>query len=92
MRAKSINFTDKSAAAFKKELETALLSFDIDKFRHFYNKWTLLGIYDEPLPKSDLLLMVSMCKMICNIQSAPKADKERAKKWLEDRGYNTSMV
>ena len=92
MKTKPVNFTEKSAAIFKKELKIALLSFDTKKFRYFYKKWTLLGIYDEPLPKSDVVLKVSMCKMLYNMQTASKADREKARKWLEERGYNTEMI
>lgn len=92
MRTRSVNFTEKSAAIFRKELKIALVSMDTAKFRYFYKKWTLLGIYEEPLPVSDEVLKISMCKMLYNLQSASTKQKEKAQKWLEERGINTEMI
>lgn len=79
---------EKSAAAFNKELRKAILSQDVKTFRHFHNKWTLLGIFTKPLVKSDAVLEVGLRKMVANMQTAPTKDINRAKKWLSERGYS----
>jgi hypothetical protein len=89
--AKSDKLTAETVKQFNKERDKAVLSFNIKKFRHFYAKWTLLGVYDEPLPKSDIVLMVSLCKMAYHSKAATIRDKIKAKRWLEDRGYSTSL-
>lgn len=68
------------------ERDKALLAFDVDTFKEFYEKWRKLGVYSEPLP-SDKVIEISIRKCVCEIIGAPKDKKEQAKKWLEERGY-----
>lgn len=49
---------------FNKERDEAVKSYDVQKFREFYLKWTFKGAYTLPLPTNDKVIEVAMRKMV----------------------------
>lgn len=63
---------------------------DVEKFKAFYDKWKAKGVYNINLP-SDLVIEITLYKMLYNIESATDEEKAKAKEWLESKGYSTEM-
>ncbi len=85
------SFTDKEIKQWIKERDKASLSYDVKKFRQFYVKWQMAGIYQKTLSVDDNVVEIMMRKMVYHIDSATPEQKAEAKKWLEDHGCNTSL-
>lgn len=73
-----------------KERDEVVKTYDINKFKDFYYKWTVMGLYDSPLP-SDRVIEISMRKMVYNMLSATEDEKAEAKKWLIEHGCTTKI-
>lgn len=74
-----------------KERDEAAKSYDVEKFKKFYNKYKALGIYNKTLP-SDEVIEISMRKMVCNMSKATKEEVREATEWLTSRGYTTAIL
>lgn len=84
--------TDYDSKIFKqwrKERNKAAKSYDIDKFRAFYEKWANKGFYQIPLPSNDRVIEITMRKIVYNIQSSTLQEKRDAKAWLLAHGCDT---
>ena len=77
--------------AWMKERDEAVISYDVDRFRKFYEKWRKIGMYSVPLPKNDLVVKITMRKMVYHITAFSKEQREEAAKWLKDRGMSTDL-
>ena len=77
--------------AWMKERDETVISYDVDRFRKFYDKWRKIGVYGAPLPKNDLLIKITMRKMVYHITSFTKEQRDEAAKWLKDRGMSTEL-
>lgn len=86
-RNKKGGYVDSITKKWRKELDAAVLSFNVEKFRRFYKKWKALGIYQDTLP-ADPILEISLRKMALNLRSASPLQKLYARKWLKERGYS----
>ena len=75
---------------FEKERDEAALSFDLDTFKKFYEKWTERGMYCLQLP-GDHVLEITMRKMVLLMKNPPEDKIQEAKKWLIDHGYRTDV-
>lgn len=73
-----------------KERDEAIRALDVEKFKAFYDKWKAKGVYNINLP-SDLVIEITLYKMLYNIKSATDEEKAKAKEWLESKGYSTEM-
>lgn len=80
----------KMFALWINERNVAIKSQDVEKFKAFYQRWKAKGFYTENLP-SDIVIEVSLRKMLYNLNNATPEEKEKAKEWLEDRGCTTEM-
>ena len=76
---------------WKSELDSVLLTHDVDEFKTFYQKWKLLGVYELPMPKSDQIIRASMEKMVCNMTNFPEYEKQKASEWLIANGFTTEL-
>ena len=63
------------------ERDEAVLSFDLDKFKAFYKKWSAKGFYDKPLPPDDVV-EVAIRKMVLVLKKPPRDKVKEAKRWL----------
>ena len=75
---------------WKMERIIAIKSQDVDTFKAFYNKWKARGFYELELP-NDMVLEVSLRKMLYNLKGASPQEKATAKKWLTEHGCSTDM-
>ena len=73
-----------------KERDEAAYSFDVDKFKKFYEKWQKRGVYNMPLP-SDEVIEISMRKMVCSMANPDEDKLAEARAWLSERGYSWSI-
>lgn len=85
------SFTDREIKQWERDRNKACLSYDVNKFREFYNKWLLAGMYSKPLPQDVHVLEITMRKMVYHINAATPEQKAEAKQWLEERGCSTSL-
>ena len=69
-----------------KERDEAVLSFDVEKFKAFFHKWTIKGFYSMPLP--DVLADVTMYQCVLALAKATEEEKERARAWLREHHFN----
>lgn len=76
---------------YSDECVKACLTGDVQKFKEFYWKWYKKGYVDVHLPKNDRVIEVAMRKMICEAPNVQDEEKEKAKKWLIDRGFKTNI-
>lgn len=73
------------------ERDEAILSFDINKFKEFYEKWEKRGFYNIALPENDKVLEISLRKMVIIMKNPPKDKLEEAKKWLREHGCSETI-
>ena len=65
-----------------KERDEAALSFDVETFRTFYEKWKRRGFYAIKLPDNDYVIEIAIRKMILGIANPPEDKKQEAIDWL----------
>ncbi len=75
---------------WKAERNKAIKSQDVDTFKAFYNKWKKRGFYELELP-NDMVLEITLRKMLYNLKDATPQEKANAAKWLQERGLSTEM-
>lgn len=83
--------TKSSLDIFVLERDKAVKSLNVAEFRKFYARWYKRGIYHLPLPQSDHIIEISMRKMIIYMRSASDQEREEAKRWLLEKGYDTEI-
>lgn len=83
--------TKSSLDIFVLERDKAVKSLNVAEFRKFYARWYKRGIYHLPLPPSDHIIEISMRKMIICMRSASDQEREEAKRWLLEKGYDTEI-
>lgn len=83
--------TKSSLDIFVLERDKAVKSLNVNEFREFYLRWYKRGIYHLPLPPSDHIIEISMRKMIIYMRSASDQEREEAKRWLLEKGYDTEI-
>lgn len=76
--------------AWMEERNEVIKTLDVQKFKEFWQKWSAKGFYRGGLP-CDQVIEISLRKMLYNLKSATDEEKEKAKKWLEERGCDTEM-
>lgn len=76
---------------FVLERDKAVKSLNVVEFRKFYARWYKRGIYHLPLPLNDKIIEISMRKMMLMIKSASDQEREEAKRWLLEKGYDTEI-
>lgn len=75
---------------WKQDRDAAIRSLDVETFKRFIKKW--VTVYDEvDIPDDDRVLQVSLYKLLFNLESATVQEKEKAKKWLTEHGFDTNI-
>lgn len=90
MRLKS-SFSPKEIKQWMKERDEACISYDVNKFRKFYTKWLVAGMYGKPLPKDDKVIEITMRKMVYHITNFTYDQRKEAEKWLLEHGCDTRL-
>ena len=73
------------------ERNVVIRSLDVEKFKAFWKKWSARGFYRNGLP-DDEVIEISLYKMLYNLESATEEEKNKAKEWLESRGYDIYVM
>lgn len=72
-------------AAWIKERDEVVCTFDVTKFKVFYAKYAAIGVYDGMLP-SDEVIEASLRYMVLAMENPPKDKAKAAREWLEAHG------
>lgn len=70
---------------WKRDRDKAIASMDVEKFKGFYYKWAVKGLYTAPLPP-DNVIEIAMRKMAVSIPSLPAKLRTDAEVWLITHG------
>lgn len=73
------------------ERDEVIKKQNVEEFKAFYSKWKARGIYEIELPLNDMVLEITLRKMLYHLKSATKEEKAEAEKWLTERGCSTDM-
>lgn len=73
------------------ERNVVIRSLDVEKFKAFWEKWSARGFYRNGLP-DDEVIEISLYKMLYNLESATEEEKNKAKEWLESRGFDVFLM
>ncbi|MEE3484547.1 MAG: hypothetical protein VZQ98_09540 [Bacteroidales bacterium] len=75
------------------ERNVVIRSLDVEKFKAFWKKWSARGFYRNGLPlPDDEVIEISLYKMLYNLESATEEEKNKAKEWLESRGFDVFLM
>lgn len=75
-----------------KERDEVAKTYDVEKFKLFFRKWQIKGIYDKQMKlPSDNVIAISLRKMVYHMTSATEEEKKEAEAWLLDHGSSTSI-
>lgn len=77
---------------WQKECDEVVKTYDVEKFRNFYRKYQILGVYPAEfnLPK-DESIQITMHKMVYHMKSATAKEKAEAKAWLKAHKSDTNI-
>lgn len=70
---------------YNRERDKAVASLDVETFKKFCRKW------GNPCPPRDEVIEIVMRKMMYHITAFSEEDKQKAKEWLESRGFSTDL-
>lgn len=73
------------------ERNVVIRSVDVEKFKAFWKKWSARGFYRNGLP-DDEVIEISLYKMLYTLESATEEEKNKAKEWLESRGFDVFLM
>lgn len=73
------------------ERNVVIRSLDVEKFKAFWKKWSARGFYRNGLP-NDEVIEISLYKMLYNLESATEEEKNKAKEWLESKGFDVFLM
>lgn len=83
--------SNKDIEICRKELLDVAKALDVNKFRAFYNKWYIRGMYDVPLSKNLKVVELAYYKMVCNLNDVPEYVKKRARAILKAMGSSEEI-
>ena len=82
---------------YAKERDAATIAVvegaSLEVFKAFATKWKDLGLYPRnfKLP-ADEVLEIAIRKMVIHEENAPESTKQKAAKWLLERGYDLNLT
>ena len=83
--------TEKEIKEFVRDRDAAVMTFDVEEFKRFYQKWRDKGLYTIGLPQNNKVLEITMRKMAVHSTGIPEEVREEAGKWLTDRGFSLDL-
>lgn len=79
-------------ARWQKERDEVVKTYDVEKFKDFYRKYQLLGVYPGVIQlPSDKVIEATMHKMVYHMKSATAKEKAEAKAWLKAHKSDTNI-
>lgn len=91
-----MNYNKWLVTQYAKERDAATIAVvegkSLDVFKAFIGKWKTKGFYPPcfKLP-SDEVLEIAIRKMVIHETNAPESTKQKAAKWLLERGYDLNL-
>lgn len=86
------NISRKMLKEWAKERDEVVKTYDVTRFKEFYKKWQIKGIYEKQInTPPDNVIEISMRKMVYHMDSATPEEKKAAEKWLKDHGSSTNL-
>ena len=82
--------TQNEIKKWRKERDAIVLTYDVEAFKEFYHKWQKKGVYNMPLP-SDMVIEISLRKMVLAMADATDEQKMRARMWLIEHGMKPEI-
>lgn len=76
---------------WQKEFHEVVESLDVEKFKTFYRMYQDNVYGGRPMPKSDKVIMASMCKVALEITTISEATKKQADEWLEANNFTKGI-
>ena len=82
---------------YAKERDAATIAVvegeSLEVFKAFFAKWRDLGVYPPnfKLP-TDEILEITIRKMVIHEANVPESTKQKAAKWLLERGYDLNLT
>ena len=76
------------------ERDEMLQKGNVQEFKKFITKWKDIfpeATYRQYQVASDLVLLITMHKMILAVTTMPEEVKAKSRKWLLDRGYKLTI-
>lgn len=84
--------SNKDVVIWRKELLEVAKALDVNRFRAFYNKWYIRGMYEKPLSKNLRVVELAYYKMVCNLNDVPEYAKKRARAILKAMGSSEKIL
>lgn len=72
---------------WQKDFHEVVESLDVEKFKTFYRMYQDNVYGGRPMPKSDKVIMASMCKVALEITTISEATKKKADEWLAANNF-----
>lgn len=77
----------KLIAQWQKDFHEVVESLDVEKYKAFYRMYQDNVYGGRPMPKSDKVIMASMCKVALALTTISEATKKKADEWLEANNF-----
>lgn len=72
---------------WQKDFHEVVESLDVEKYKAFYRMYQDDVYGGRPMPKSDKVIMASMCKVALELTTISEATKKKADEWLEANNF-----
>lgn len=76
---------------WQKDFHEVVESLDVEKYKAFYRMYQDNVYGGRPMPKSDKVIMASMCKVALALTTISERTKERADEWLEVNNFTKGI-
>lgn len=76
---------------WKKDFNEAIETLDVERFKAVYRMYQDSIYGGRPMPKSDKVIMASMCKVALALTTTSEETKERAAEWLEANNFSKGI-
>ena len=76
---------------WQKDFHEVVESLDVEKYKAFYRMYQDDVYGGRPMPKSDKVIMASMCKVALALTTISEATKKKADEWLEANNFSKGI-
>lgn len=76
---------------WQKDFHEVVESLDVEKYKVFYRMYQDNVYGGRPMPKSDKVIMASMCKVALALTTISEATKKKADEWLESNNFSKGI-
>lgn len=83
--------TRKLIEQWQKDFHEVVESLDVEKYKAFYRMYQDDVYGGRPMPKSDKVIMASMCKVALTLTTISEATKKKADEWLEANNFSKGI-